>query len=71
MSLDGLLSLCSRDAANGILVELAGTARVPSSVGPIQIGSLEEAKSDTAIKKLAGVYLSAFKAGTPVFPYFA
>lgn len=71
LALDELSKLCVPDAAKAVLAELAGQTRVPASVGPIQIGSLDDAKSDNAIKRLAGVYRTAFEAGTPVFPYFA
>ena len=48
-----------------------GTERVSPSPGPNHIGDVEEWRNQSSIQKLCGIYLSAFRSGTPSFPYFA
>jgi hypothetical protein len=44
--------------------------KVAGAPGPVKIGPLESALSETSVGTLAGHYLTAFETGQPAFPYF-
>lgn len=71
MSADEVLRLCSGDASLDLLTSVAGTAKIPNRVGPMQIGSLAKAGEGGTLVALASAYLAGFRANTPVFPYLA
>ena len=71
LSVDEVLRLCSGNASLDLLTSVAGTAKTPNRVGPIQIGSLAEAGEGGTLVALASAYLTGFRANIPVFPYLA
>lgn len=70
----GLPTFCdSSEEAKNFLSSLASTTPkvAGTSTGPSHIGRADEWASSAAHARMAGVYLAAFRSGTPAFPYFA
>lgn len=63
----------STESAEKFLSSLAAksSSSTQTSLGPTHLGSMNDWASPAALSKMAGVYLAAFRAGTPAFPYFA
>lgn len=71
MKLGDLSAYCVADAAYAVLDTLSGGSKAVAGVGPVQVGMVKDAYSSAAVAKLAATYATGFRAGTPVFPYFA
>jgi hypothetical protein len=64
-----IIELLNPQKAESHLRKVAGTV-TPAS-GPIKVGSLDRALTETSTPTLAGHYLAAIESGQPAFPYFA
>lgn len=62
--------IASRETALDALSEMS-SGTVPASTGPVQIGLEKQLSSAATVSTIAAHYLSAFKAGTKAYPYFA
>lgn len=52
-------------------IEQTAGETIDAPVGPVQVGALDHAFTQQALRELAKHYLSAFRQGTECFPFFA
>jgi hypothetical protein len=52
-------------------IEHCAGESINAPVGPVQVGSLDDAFTQSGLTELAKHYLSGFKRAAPCFPYFA
>lgn len=53
------------------IIEQTAGETIDAPVGPVQVGALDHAFTQRALRELAKHYLSAFRQGTECFPFFA